>query len=268
MAVYVSNLWLFCLPLICPVYPCRMRCWRKAKNTLSCCTPGEAALGPSHRCRSQPDPTPPPLATPHSRQTRPHRFQAFLPSHTTPHFWSALLQQLLTLSGLKPLSVMLVYFQVKCNEQPNRVEIYEKTVEVLEPEVTKLMNFMYFQVKQCNNPRGLVQRVGCWHIYCMKIQTLTTALRPKGTKPFTRLKLDWLFQNKCCFYVSLLSFPWEWLCISCMKTAFYQYACTLNSSGFHMFSSHCLLWWASPWSWLLLALGLGRVATGGGFLDF
>lgn len=37
--------------------------------------------------------------------------------------------------------------QVKCNEQPNRVEIYEKTVEVLEPEVTKLMNFMYFQVK-------------------------------------------------------------------------------------------------------------------------
>lgn len=39
------------------------------------------------------------------------------------------------------------YSQVKCNEQPNRVEIYEKTVEVLEPEVTKLMNFMYFQVK-------------------------------------------------------------------------------------------------------------------------
>uniref|UniRef100_A0A9R1SBA8 Cytoplasmic FMR1 interacting protein 1 n=2 Tax=Cyprinus carpio TaxID=7962 RepID=A0A9R1SBA8_CYPCA len=36
--------------------------------------------------------------------------------------------------------------QVKCNEQPNRVEIYEKTVEVLEPEVTKLMNLMYFQV--------------------------------------------------------------------------------------------------------------------------
>lgn len=39
------------------------------------------------------------------------------------------------------------FAQVKCNEQPNRVEIYEKTVEVLEPEVTKLMNFMYFQVK-------------------------------------------------------------------------------------------------------------------------
>ncbi|KAG9346780.1 hypothetical protein JZ751_007099 [Albula glossodonta] len=37
---------------------------------------------------------------------------------------------------------------VKCNEQPNRVEIYEKTVEVLEPEVTKLMKFMYFQVRE------------------------------------------------------------------------------------------------------------------------
>lgn len=42
---------------------------------------------------------------------------------------------------------------MKCNEQPNRVEIYEKTVEVLEPEVTKLMNFMYFQVRQQNVPR-------------------------------------------------------------------------------------------------------------------
>ena len=40
-----------------------------------------------------------------------------------------------------------VSLQVKCNEQPNRVEIYEKTVEVLEPEVTKLMKFMYFQVR-------------------------------------------------------------------------------------------------------------------------
>ncbi len=39
-------------------------------------------------------------------------------------------------------------YQVKCNEQPNRVEIYEKTVEVLEPEVTKLMKFMYFQVRE------------------------------------------------------------------------------------------------------------------------
>lgn len=39
-------------------------------------------------------------------------------------------------------------FQIKSNEQPNRVEIYEKTVEVLSPQVQKLMNFMYFQVRQ------------------------------------------------------------------------------------------------------------------------
>ncbi len=35
--------------------------------------------------------------------------------------------------------------QPKSNEQPNRVEIYEKTVEVLAPEVDKLLAFMYFQ---------------------------------------------------------------------------------------------------------------------------
>lgn len=39
--------------------------------------------------------------------------------------------------------------QPKSNEQPNRVEIYEKTVEVLAPEVNKLLNFMYFQVGYC-----------------------------------------------------------------------------------------------------------------------
>lgn len=38
--------------------------------------------------------------------------------------------------------------QPKSNEQPNRVEIYEKTVEVLAPEVNKLLNFMYFQVNK------------------------------------------------------------------------------------------------------------------------
>ena len=147
MAVYVSSLWLFCLPLISP---CRTRCWRKAKSMLSCSTPGEAALGPSHRCLSQPDP-----AHPHWPRPTPDRRGLIPARHTTPS-----LQQLLTFSGLKPVSVMFVYFQVKCNEQPNRVEIYEKTVEVLEPEVTKLMNFMYFQVKRWNDPRGLVQRSG------------------------------------------------------------------------------------------------------------
>uniref|UniRef100_A0A674BGU8 Cytoplasmic FMR1 interacting protein 1 n=1 Tax=Salmo trutta TaxID=8032 RepID=A0A674BGU8_SALTR len=49
--------------------------------------------------------------------------------------------------------------QVKCNEQPNRVEIYEKTVEVLEPEVTKLMNFMYFQRLAIDRFCGEVRRL-------------------------------------------------------------------------------------------------------------
>ncbi|XP_072153759.1 cytoplasmic FMR1-interacting protein-like isoform X2 [Bemisia tabaci] len=34
--------------------------------------------------------------------------------------------------------------QPKSNEQPNWVEIYEKTAEVLAIEVKKLLNFMYF----------------------------------------------------------------------------------------------------------------------------
>ncbi|XP_071846795.1 cytoplasmic FMR1-interacting protein 2-like isoform X2 [Apostichopus japonicus] len=34
---------------------------------------------------------------------------------------------------------------IKSNQQPNRVEIYQKFVEVMEPEVAKLVNFMYFQ---------------------------------------------------------------------------------------------------------------------------
>ncbi|XP_025051349.1 LOW QUALITY PROTEIN: cytoplasmic FMR1-interacting protein 1 [Alligator sinensis] len=49
--------------------------------------------------------------------------------------------------------------QVKCNEQPNRVEIYEKTVDVLEPEVTKLMNFMYFQRNAIERFCGEVRRL-------------------------------------------------------------------------------------------------------------
>ncbi|KAG8128477.1 hypothetical protein E2320_015328 [Naja naja] len=55
---------------------------------------------------------------------------------------------------------------VKCNEQPNRVEIYEKTVEVLEPEVTKLMKFMYFQ-------RKAIER------FCSEVKRLCHAERRK-----------------------------------------------------------------------------------------
>lgn len=35
--------------------------------------------------------------------------------------------------------------QPKSNEQPNRRDLYEKIVEVLGPEVKKLLSFMYFQ---------------------------------------------------------------------------------------------------------------------------
>nr|CAD7203694.1 unnamed protein product [Timema douglasi] len=49
--------------------------------------------------------------------------------------------------------------QPKSNEQPNRVEIYEKTVEVLAPEVHKLLNFMYFQRKAIERFCGEVKRL-------------------------------------------------------------------------------------------------------------
>lgn len=39
--------------------------------------------------------------------------------------------------------------QPRSNEQPDRVHIYERTVQVLAPEVDKLLQFMYFQVSEC-----------------------------------------------------------------------------------------------------------------------
>nr|XP_018917046.1 PREDICTED: cytoplasmic FMR1-interacting protein-like isoform X2 [Bemisia tabaci] len=50
--------------------------------------------------------------------------------------------------------------QPKSNEQSNWVEIYEKTVEVLAPEVNKLLNFMYFQEDR--------SRVEIFAEYCAK----------------------------------------------------------------------------------------------------
>lgn len=38
--------------------------------------------------------------------------------------------------------------QPRSNEQPDRVHIYERTVQVLAPEVNKLLQFMYFQVRR------------------------------------------------------------------------------------------------------------------------
>ena len=49
--------------------------------------------------------------------------------------------------------------QPKSNEQPNRVEIYEKTVEVLAPEVNKLLNLMYFQRKAVDSFCSEVKRL-------------------------------------------------------------------------------------------------------------
>lgn len=63
--------------------------------------------------------------------------------------------------------------QPKSNEQPNRVEIYEKTVEVLAPEVNKLLNFMYFQV-------SLMQL----HFKTVRIIVLFVKFRKKQLKHF------------------------------------------------------------------------------------
>ena len=41
---------------------------------------------------------------------------------------------------------LLFCLQPKSNDQPNRIEIYQKVVEVLQPEVNKLLQLMYFHV--------------------------------------------------------------------------------------------------------------------------
>ncbi|XP_064608148.1 cytoplasmic FMR1-interacting protein 2-like isoform X2 [Liolophura sinensis] len=52
--------------------------------------------------------------------------------------------------------------QVKSNEQPNRAEIYQKIVEVLNPSVSKLKSFMYFHRRAtdrfCDEVRRLCHR--------------------------------------------------------------------------------------------------------------
>lgn len=49
--------------------------------------------------------------------------------------------------------------QPKSNEQPNRVEIYQKTVEVLHPEVNKLLDFMCFQTKAVQRLTDEIRRL-------------------------------------------------------------------------------------------------------------
>lgn len=65
--------------------------------------------------------------------------------------------------------------QPKSNEQPNRVEIYEKTVEVLAPEVSKLMGFMYFQV-------SIQIHLYLWS-YILIIFAFTSAMLLRGLAP-------------------------------------------------------------------------------------
>ncbi|XP_073966644.1 cytoplasmic FMR1-interacting protein-like [Choristoneura fumiferana] len=49
--------------------------------------------------------------------------------------------------------------QARSNEQPDRVHIYERTVQVLAPEVDKLLQFMYFQRKAIERFCGEVRRL-------------------------------------------------------------------------------------------------------------
>ncbi|KAK2551270.1 Cytoplasmic FMR1-interacting protein 2 [Acropora cervicornis] len=55
---------------------------------------------------------------------------------------------------------------VKSDDQPNRIEIYEKTVEVLEPEVSKLKSFMHFALSAVDR-------------FCQEVKTLSHPERRK-----------------------------------------------------------------------------------------
>ena len=77
---------------------------------------------------------------------------------------------LLSLSQQVTLSCynVAIFFglQVKSDDQPNRIEIYEKTVEVLEPEIRKLKGFMHFA-------KDAVAR------FCKEVKTLSHPERRK-----------------------------------------------------------------------------------------
>lgn len=50
------------------------------------------------------------------------------------------------MTNSNPVWVLGVHFQIQSNNQPNREEIYSKIVEVLEPMMSKLKDFMKFTV--------------------------------------------------------------------------------------------------------------------------
>ena len=45
-------------------------------------------------------------------------------------------------------------FQIKSHDQPNRMDIYETTVEVMENQITKLRKLLHFQAS--DEPQGLI----------------------------------------------------------------------------------------------------------------
>lgn len=58
-------------------------------------------------------------------------------------------------SGRKPKRtpfLLSFLFQIKSHDQPNRMEIYETTVEVMETQITKLRKLLHFQVSR--TPQG------------------------------------------------------------------------------------------------------------------
>ena len=42
--------------------------------------------------------------------------------------------------------MVILLLQIKAHDQPNRIEIYQKTMEVLEPEMAKIRQLLHYQV--------------------------------------------------------------------------------------------------------------------------
>lgn len=76
--------------------------------------------------------------------------------------------------------------QPKSHEQPNRVEIYEKTVEVLGPEVNKLLAFMYFQrnavEKFCQEVARLCHTTGSGNNGLLSRHSMVSSLSSTSTQ--------------------------------------------------------------------------------------
>lgn len=81
------------------------------------------------------------------------------------------------------VNLRFILMQIRSNEQPHRMEIYQKTVEILEPYANKLKEFMYFQVSlpSCATvdvnrmlpARGSWKKSNAWRIKIKKIFSLT-----------------------------------------------------------------------------------------------